>query len=239
MCTGSAALLPDIPGLADISPWTSREATAVEQIPASLAIIGGGVVGAEMATAFQSLGSEVTIIARSGLLGGNEPFAGELVADSLRERGVTVKTGADTTSARRDDDGRATLELSDGTAVTADEVLVAIGRTPRTQDLGVDAVGLTPGAWLDVDDTLLVRGFDWLYAVGDVNHRALLTHQGKYQARAAGDVIAAGRRATRSTTRRGARTWRPPITTRCPRSPSPIPRWPRWASPRRRPKRRA
>ncbi len=191
VCTGSAALLPDIPGLADISPWTSREATAVEQIPASLAIIGGGVVGAEMATAFQSLGSEVTIIARSGLLGGNEPFAGELVTDSLRERGVTVKTGADTTSARRDDDGRATLELSDGTTVTADEVLVAIGRTPRTQDLGLDAVGLKPGTWLEVDDTLLVRGFHWLYAVGDVNHRALLTHQGKYQARAAGDVIAA------------------------------------------------
>ena len=70
-------------------------------------------------------------------------------------------------------------------------MLVAIGRTPRTQDLGLDAVGLTAGDRLDVDDTLLVRGFDWLYAVGDVNHRALLTHQGKYQARAAGDVIAA------------------------------------------------
>ena len=191
VCTGSAALLPDIPGLADVSPWTSREATAVEKIPASLAIIGGGVVGAEMATAFQSLGSEVTIIARSGLLGGNEPFAGELVASSLRERGATVKTGADTTAARRDDDGRVVLDLSDGTTVTADEVLVAVGRTPRTQDLGLDAVGLTPGAWLDVDDTLRVRGSDWLYAVGDVNHRALLTHQGKYQARAAGDVIAA------------------------------------------------
>lgn len=191
VCTGSAALLPDIPGLVDVSPWTSREATAVEQIPGSLAIIGGGVVGAEMATAFESLGSRVTIIARSGLLGGNEPFAGELVATSLRERGVTVKTGADTTAARRDDDGRVVLELSDGTTVTADEVLVAVGRTPRTQDLGLDAVGLEAGSWLDVDDTLLVRGFDWLYAVGDVNHRALLTHQGKYQARAAGDVIAA------------------------------------------------
>lgn len=191
VCTGSAALLPDIPGLADIAPWTSREATAVEQVPASLAILGGGVVGAEMATAFQSLGTDVTIIARSGLLGGNEPFAGELVASALRDRGVTVKLGADTTAARRDDDGRAVLELSDGTTVTADEVLVAVGRTPRTQDLGLDAVGLTPGDWIDVDDTLRVRGSDWLYAVGDVNHRALLTHQGKYQARAAGDVIAA------------------------------------------------
>lgn len=191
VCTGSAALLPDIPGLADVSPWTSREATAVEQIPGSLAIIGGGVVGAEMATAFESLGAQVTIVARSGLLGGNEPFAGDLVASSLRDRGVVVKTGADTTSVRRGDDGQVVLELSDGSTVTADEVLVAIGRTPRTQDLGLDAIGLAPGEWLDVDDTLRVRGFDWLYAVGDVNHRALLTHQGKYQARAAGDVIAA------------------------------------------------
>lgn len=191
LCTGSAALLPDIPGLADIAPWTSREATAVEQVPASLAILGGGVVGAEMATAFQSLGTDVTLIARSGLLGGNEPFAGELVASALRDRGVTVKLGADATAARRGDDGRAVLELSDGTTVTANEVLVAVGRTPRTQDLGLDAVGLTPGEWIDVDDTLRVRGSDWLYAVGDVNHRALLTHQGKYQARAAGDVIAA------------------------------------------------
>lgn len=191
VCTGSAALLPGIPGLADIAPWTSREATAVQQIPASLAILGGGVVGAEMATAFASLGTRVTIIARSGLLGGNEPFAGELVAQSLRDRGVTVTTGVDAVAARRDDDGAAVLELSDGTTVTADEVLVATGRTPRTGDLGLDAVGLTPGEWLDVDDTLRVRGYDWLYAVGDVNHRALLTHQGKYQARAAGDVIAA------------------------------------------------
>ncbi|MFJ4037547.1 dihydrolipoyl dehydrogenase family protein [Microbacterium sp. NPDC090007] len=191
VCTGSAALLPNIPGLADIAPWTSREATAVEQVPASLAILGGGVVGAEMATAFQSLGTDVTLIARSGLLGGNEPFAGELVASALRERGVTVKLGADATAARRDDDGHAVLELSDGTTVTAAEVLVAVGRTPRTQDLGLEAVGLTPGEWIDVDDTLRVHGSDWLYAVGDVNHRALLTHQGKYQARAAGDVIAA------------------------------------------------
>lgn len=191
VCTGSAALLPDIPGLADIEPWTSREATAAQSIPASLAILGGGVVGAEMATAYASLGAAVTIIARSGLLGGTEPFAGELVADALRESGVTVKTGVDATGARRDDDGRRVLDLSDGTTVTADEVLVATGRVPRTSDLGLEIIGLDAGSWLDVDDTMLVRGFDWLYAVGDVNHRALLTHQGKYQARAAGDVIAA------------------------------------------------
>ncbi|MEH3089542.1 MAG: NAD(P)/FAD-dependent oxidoreductase [Microbacterium arborescens] len=191
VCTGSAALLPDVPGLADVSPWTSREATAVQEVPGSLAIVGGGVVAAEMATAFVDLGSDVTLIARSRLLGPMEPFAGDLVAQSLTERGARVLLHTDLVSAHRVDDGQVELELSNGTRVRADEVLVATGRVPRTEDLGLDAVGLEPGSWLDVDDTMLVRGSGWLYAVGDVNHRALLTHQGKYQARAAGDVIVA------------------------------------------------
>ncbi|MFT2751942.1 dihydrolipoyl dehydrogenase family protein [Clavibacter sp. Sh2088] len=193
--TGTAALLPDIPGLAEAQPWTSREATSAEIVPASLVVIGGGVVAAEMATAYASLGSAVTIVARSGLLGGQEPFAGELVADGLRGMGVDVRLGASPSRVTRDGD-EVTVELSDGSTVTAAEVLVATGRTPRTEDLGLDTVGLEAGAYLDVDDTLLVTGevnaeTPWLYAVGDVNHRALLTHQGKYQARAAGEVIAA------------------------------------------------
>ncbi len=188
--TGSAALLPHIPGLRDVSPWTSRDATSAKSAPQSLAIIGGGVVGAEMATAYASFGTAVTVIARSALLGGLEPFAGEAVQASLEESGATVLTGVETTAARRVD-GVVELDLSDGRTITADEVLVAVGRTPRTGDLGLETVGLTPGDWLDVDDTLLVRGTDWLYATGDVNHRALLTHQGKYQARAAGAAIAA------------------------------------------------
>jgi pyruvate/2-oxoglutarate dehydrogenase complex dihydrolipoamide dehydrogenase (E3) component len=187
---GSAAMLPEIPGLADIAPWTSREATSAKIAPKRLAIIGGGVVGVEMATAYQSFGTRVTLIARTGLLGTEEPFAGELVGSSLEKLGTTVLRGVEATSARRDDDG-VTLKLSDGSTVVADEVLVATGRVPRTGDLGLEHLGLTPGDWLDVDDTMLVKGFDWLYACGDVNHRALLTHQGKYQARAAGDVIAA------------------------------------------------
>lgn len=191
VCTGSAALLPDVPGLADVSPWTSREATAVQEVPGSLAIVGGGVVAAEMATAFVDLGSDVTLIARSRLLGPMEPFAGDLVAQSLTDRGARVLLHTDLVSAQRVEDGQVELELSNGTRVRADEVLVATGRVPRTGDLGLDAVGLEPDSWMDVDDTMLVRGSDWLYAVGDVNHRALLTHQGKYQARAAGDVIVA------------------------------------------------
>jgi dihydrolipoamide dehydrogenase len=144
-----------------------------------------------MATAYATLGTHVTLLVRSTLLGTLEPFAGGMVADALRDAGVDIRFGVDVVSAARPEGGKATLELSDGASIEADEVLVAIGRTPRTQDVGLETVGLTPGSWIEVDDTLRVPGSDWLYAVGDVNHRVLLTHQGKYQARAAGDVIAA------------------------------------------------
>jgi dihydrolipoamide dehydrogenase len=193
--TGSAALLPDVPGLAEVNPWTSRDATSVKHVPKSLAILGGGVVGCEMATAYASLGSHVTLLSRGPLLSGQEPFAGEAVLASLERAGVDVRIGAEAASAHRtgaDGTGKnVVLELTDGSRVVVEELLVATGRTPRTTDLGLETLGLTPGNWLTVDDTMLVKGFDWLYATGDVNHRVLLTHQGKYQARAAGDVIAA------------------------------------------------
>jgi pyruvate/2-oxoglutarate dehydrogenase complex dihydrolipoamide dehydrogenase (E3) component len=190
VATGSASLLPDIPGLREIAPWTSRDATSAQSVPASLAVIGGGVVAAEMATAYAGFGTKVTMLVRSALLENMEPFAAELVADSLEKLGVTLRTGVEVTAAHRTEKN-AVLALSDGGRVVAEEVLVAIGRVPRTGDLGLETIGFTPDRWLTVDDTLLVTGTDWLYAVGDVNHRALLTHQGKYQARAAGDVIAA------------------------------------------------
>jgi dihydrolipoamide dehydrogenase len=189
VATGSDPLIPDIEGLRDAKPWTSRDATGAQNVPATLAIIGGGVVAAEMATAYSGFGTTVTLISRGGLLAGMEPFAGEMVLAGMRELGVIVLLNTQTTRVNRTG-SHVLIETSSG-SVTADEVLVATGRTPRTQDVGLDAIGLTPGAWIDVDDTMLAKGFDWLYAVGDVNHRALLTHQGKYQARAAGDVIAA------------------------------------------------
>ncbi|MFJ2535636.1 dihydrolipoyl dehydrogenase family protein [Microbacterium maritypicum] len=188
--TGSDAVIPPIEGLREATPWTSREATSAEELPESLAIIGGGVVAVEMATAYAALGSKVTVIARSGLLGGMEPFAGERVAAGLKELGVDVRTGVGTTSVHRDADG-VTITLDGGEEITATEVLAATGRSPRSGDIGLDVVGLEPGRWIETDDTLRVPGSDWLYAVGDVNGRVLLTHQGKYQARAAGDVIVA------------------------------------------------
>jgi pyruvate/2-oxoglutarate dehydrogenase complex dihydrolipoamide dehydrogenase (E3) component len=188
--TGSVALLPDIPGLADSKPWTSHDATSANEAPASLAIIGGGVVAVEMATAYASFGTRVTVIARSGLLTNEEPFAGEMVGDALGELGATVLLGISPTTVSKKD-GSFVIELDKGAPVTAEKLLVATGRVPRSMDLGLENIGLTPGDWLDVDDTMKVKGFDWLYSAGDINHRVLLTHQGKYQARAAGDVIAA------------------------------------------------
>jgi len=187
--TGSDAAIPPIDGLQEARPWTSREATSAQEVPESLAVIGGGVVAVEMATAYAALGSRVTVIARGGLLTSVEPFAGELVAEGLRELGVDVRTNTATLSVERDA-GTVTVRTDAGDVV-AQEVLVATGRRPRSEDIGLEHVGLTPGEWIRTDDTLLVPGTDWLYAVGDVNGRALLTHQGKYQARAAGDVIAA------------------------------------------------
>ncbi|MFE9021027.1 dihydrolipoyl dehydrogenase family protein [Streptomyces sp. NPDC007808] len=191
VCTGSRAVLPDLPGLAEAKPWTSREATGAQSVPGRLVVVGGGVVATEMATAYQALGSRVTLLVRGkGLLNRMEPFAGELVAEALTEAGVDVRTGTSVRSVTRKD-GIVVVGTDSGDRIEADEILFATGRAPRTDDIGLDTVGLEPGSWLEVDDSLRVTGSEWLYAVGDVNHRALLTHQGKYQARIAGAAIAA------------------------------------------------
>ncbi|MEU3410780.1 NAD(P)/FAD-dependent oxidoreductase [Streptomyces sp. NPDC006658] len=191
VATGTRAQLPDLPGLAEAGPWTSREATSAKAAPGRLIVVGGGVVAAEMATAWQALGSRVTVLVRGkGLLNRMEPFAGELVAEALTEAGADIRTGTSVESVRREN-GTVVAVTSAGDRIEADEILFATGRAPRTDDLGLETVGLEPGSWLDTDDSLRVTGTDWLYAVGDVNHRALLTHQGKYQARIAGAAIAA------------------------------------------------
>ncbi|WP_030194454.1 NAD(P)/FAD-dependent oxidoreductase [Streptomyces sp. NRRL S-87] len=193
VATGTRPLLPELPGLTGARPWTSREATSARHVPPRLAVVGGSVVAAEMATAFTALGSAVTLLVRgAGLLPRMEDFAGELVAEGLREAGATVRTGTSVEAVVRDGPtGLVTVVLEGGETVEADELLFATGRTPRTDDIGLETVGLTPGGWIPVDDDCRVRGHAWLYAVGDVNHRALMTHQGKYQARIAGAAIAA------------------------------------------------
>ncbi len=134
------------------------------------------------------------LVARGSLLPRIEPFVGEMVTRGLTDAGVDVRTGLPSTSLRRTrDGGPVTVILDDNSELEVDEALFAIGRTPNTADIGLETVGVAPGTWLEVDDTCRVAGVNssWLYAIGDANHRALLTHQGKYQARVAGAAIAA------------------------------------------------
>jgi pyruvate/2-oxoglutarate dehydrogenase complex dihydrolipoamide dehydrogenase (E3) component len=203
VATGTAAAVPPIPGLREAHPWTSRDVTNMHELPGRVVVIGGGVVCCEATTWLSGLGAKVTVVAREDrLLFRNEPFAGELLADHMREAGVDVRLGAQTSEVRRGDvttteegrlRGSEVTVVVDGEEVVADEIVIAAGRTPRSSDIGLETVGLEGGKYLDTDDMMQVRGVpgEWLYAVGDINGRALLTHMGKYQARVCGDVIAA------------------------------------------------
>jgi dihydrolipoamide dehydrogenase len=144
-----------------------------------------------MAQAMRGLGAEeVTIVEYAPrLLPKAEPAASELLRAAFEEAGITVLTGRKATEVRRPD-GEVTLVLDDGREIVADELLAATGRTPTSDALGLETVGLEPGRYVTVDDAMHVLG-GWLYACGDITGRNLLTHMGKYQARVAGDVIAA------------------------------------------------
>lgn len=193
VCTGSVPRTPDIPGLDEIPVWGSRDATTSSVVPGRLGVLGGGVVGVEMAQAWARLGAEVHFV-----LTGERPlprypeFAGDLVLAGLREDGVKVHANAGLAKAS-EVDGAARLELTTGEVLTVDKLLVATGRRPTTDDIGLESIGLKPGSTLTVDETGVVSEVDggWLYAAGDVTGRAPLTHQGKYAARAVGDAIAA------------------------------------------------
>jgi pyruvate/2-oxoglutarate dehydrogenase complex dihydrolipoamide dehydrogenase (E3) component len=190
IAVGSGASIPPVPGLRELSPWTNREGTTAKRVPARLTILGGGVVGCELAQAWSSLGAAVTLVeALPRLLSSEEPFAGEQLCESLSHEGVDVRLGAEAVRAARDGQGEFSLTLADGTELRSDELLVAVGRRPHTAELGLETVDLEPGVTIAVDDQMHVHGRDWLYAIGDVNGRALLTHAGKYQAKVAADVI--------------------------------------------------
>jgi dihydrolipoamide dehydrogenase len=205
VATGSDALIPPIPGLREAEPWTNRQATTSEHVPSRLLVLGGGVVGVELAQAWASLGSQVTVVeGGERLIGREEPFASEQVRDSLVARGVDVRLGMKVVGAARSG-AEVSLELEGGERLVGDELLVAVGRSPRTEDLGLETVGFEPGQAIDVDEGLRAKGSDWLYAIGDVNERALLTHVGKYQARIAADRIL-GRDAAIDETAHGPRS---------------------------------
>jgi len=194
LATGTSAAVPPIPGLAEAAPWDNRSVTAAKEIPGRLLVLGGGAIGAEMAQAMRRLGSaEVTVVeGLDRLLPREEPNASDELRAAFEAEGIRVITGARMTVVERAGPAAPLrAELDDGTVIEADEILVAVGRRPNTAALGLETIGLEPGRPVEVDDRLRARGVPggWLYAVGDCNGLALLTHMGKYQARIAGDVI--------------------------------------------------
>lgn len=194
LATGSTPVIP--PVFNGVEPWTSRDATGVQEIPEHLVVVGRGVVACEAATWMAALGSRVTMLVRGDdLLAGWEEFAGETVTKSLRDKGVDVRFGTEIADASRPESastglgrihgGAVSLTLNDGSSMHADEVLVATGRRPTLGGVGLDAVGLSAD---DVRDGSLP---DWLHAVGDASGAAPLTHVGKYHARMLGTRLAA------------------------------------------------
>jgi len=194
LATGTSAAIPPIDGLREAMPWDNRGITAAKELPRRLLVLGGGTIGAEMAQGFRRLGcEEVTVVEGAPrLLAREEPFAGDEVRAAFEAEGITVVTGVSMSAVRRESaDAPVIGTLGDGQWIEADEILVAVGRRPATAGIGLDTVGLAPGRVVDVDDRLRAVGVPggWLYAVGDCNGKAPLTHMGKYQARIAADVI--------------------------------------------------
>ncbi len=206
IATGSTAAVPPTEGLRDARPWTSRDVTNLREVPGRVAVIGGGVVACESATWLKGLGSEeVTVIVRAPtVLARQEPFVGAMVAEEFGKLGITLLVNTEVESVQRPavkdtgigrvHGGPATINVG-GSTLEVDEVVVAAGRTPASPDIGLERVGLDVSesrGYLPTDDHMaVIAGGDWLYAIGDVCGRALLTHMGKYQGRVAGDVIAA------------------------------------------------
>lgn len=184
--TGASSWAPDIPGLADVPFWTNRDAIKVEELPGTLAVIGGGAIAVELGQVFARFGVGVTILeVAPRLLPAEEPEAGALLEEVFGQEGVDVRTGVDISRVSHDGD-RFTVTLGTGESVTADRLLVAAGRRPDLGSLGVEAIGVDAATGhLPVDEHMRVAPGVW--AVGDVTGRGAFTHMAMYQA---GIVIA-------------------------------------------------
>ena len=187
VATGSDPVVPPVPGLAELEGvWTNREVTGMKAVPRRLLILGGGPVGAEMAQAVRRLGGEVALVEAAEHVLAHEPAPlGEALGEVLRGDGVELMLGVQATAARRDGDDYV-LALGDGRELRGDHLLVATGRRPRVDGIGLDTVGVHADRHgIPVDAHL--RAGEGLWAIGDVTGVRLLTHVGKYQ----GEVVAA------------------------------------------------
>jgi dihydrolipoamide dehydrogenase len=192
VATGSGPMMPPIEGLDSVRAWNNRDATTSKQVPDSMVVLGGGPVGAELAQAWSTLGTKTTLVeGAERILSREEPFASDQVAGALREKhGVDLRTGVLAQRVTAAGAG-VEVELDDDSRVEGAEILIAVGRRPRTKGIGLETLGIEPGdgGFLDTDDRLRVGGRDWLYGVGDVTGRALFTHMGKYQAWVAAENV--------------------------------------------------
>ncbi|MEU9022512.1 MULTISPECIES: dihydrolipoyl dehydrogenase family protein [Actinomadura] len=186
LCTGSEPVIPPVDGLADVPLWTSDGALSVPDLPRRLVVLGGGPVGCELAQVYAAFGSQVSVVEASGrLLTAEAPFAGEVLADALRRMGVDLRLGADLSHVERKESGLR-LWLSDGGTLDADRILVAAGRRPRVEGLGLETLGVatSPGHGVPVDETCRVPSSSGdVWAAGDVTGVARTTHAARYQAR--------------------------------------------------------
>ena len=169
LATGTSPAIPPIDGLADSQPWTNRDAVKLRSLPSSLAVLGGGAIGLELAQAFSRFGVKVTVMeALDRILAPEEPETSELLTKVLREEGIVIHTGVAAKSVARD--GGVTITLADGSIVEADEILVAAGRTPNVRGIGLESIGLdeTARPTFTVDEHMRVNSTERLWAVGDI-----------------------------------------------------------------------
>ena len=184
IATGSDPKIPPIPGLAEAGYWTNRQATTLEQIPPSVVILGGGPVGIELGQFLRRFGAEVSLVEMADrLLPREDPHVGELIAETLRADGIALHIGVGASEVIANDSGR-TVKLEDGKQVGGQELLVAIGRTPRVQGIGLESVGIEPDPQgIAIDERCRVG--EGLWAIGDVTAVMPFTHVGMYQGRIA------------------------------------------------------
>src|SRR4051794_23364964 len=191
LATGSDPIIPPVDGLREAGYWTNREATALEELPASLIVLGGGPVGVELAQALSRFGAKVTVVEGQRLLAREGEQAGEAIGKQLRAEGIELHLGVHAQQVSTTD-GDVMMRLDDGTTLSAERVLVATGRRPRVAELGIENIGLDPGARNVEVDQHLRTSADNVWAIGDVTGIALFTHVGKYQARVAAAHILGG-----------------------------------------------
>jgi pyruvate/2-oxoglutarate dehydrogenase complex dihydrolipoamide dehydrogenase (E3) component len=197
LATGSEPVIPPIDGLQDLDGiWTNREATGAKEVPERLIVLGGGPVGVELGQAFARMGASVAIAeADDRVLAKEAERAGELLGEALEAEGIELKLGAKASAAERRGDGYA-LSFEDGSELRGEKLLVATGRRPRIDGLGLENAGLEPGENGNVEVDERLRAADGVWAIGDVAGIMPFTHVGKYQARiAAADILGRDARA--------------------------------------------